>query len=111
MGDALYLKNPEQIMKIPDINTNKIIRSICIYLCYGYIDLAQTLLKYSYEQKLINNQINEKIKSLISKCKRSNLTPLPYFKGKGTIGNIFKKISDMFLDDGPYTGTDQNLGN
>ena len=111
MGDALYLKNPEQIMKIPDINTNKIIRSICIYLCYGYIDLAQTLLKYSFEQKLINNQINEKTKSLITKCKRSNLTPLPYFKGKGRIGNIFKKISDMFMDDGPYTGTDQNLGN
>ena len=115
MGDALYLKNPEQIMKIPNINTNKIIRSICIYLCYGYIDLAQTLLKYSYEQKLINNQINEKIKSLISKCKRSNLTPLPYFKGKGRIGNIFKKISDMF-NDGPYAGyvgewTDENLGN
>ena len=111
MGDALYLKNPEQIMKIPDINTNKIIRSICIYLCYGYIDLAQTLLKYSFEEKLINNQINEKIKFLITLCKRANLTPLPYFKGKGRIGNIFKKISDLLKDDGPYTGTDQNLGN
>ena len=111
MGDALYFKNPEQIMEIPDINTNKIIRSICIYLCYGYIDLALTLLKYSYEQKLINNQNNEKIRSLITECKRSNLTPLPYFKGKGRIGNIFKKISNMFLDGGPYSGTDRNLGN
>ena len=59
----------------------------------------------------IFNQINEKIKSLISKYKRSNLTLLPNFKGKGRIGNLFKKISDMFLDDGPYTGTDRNLGN
>ena len=67
MGDALYLKNPEQIMKIPNINTNKIIRSICIYLCYGYIDLAETLLNNANEKRLTTNEIHEKIRYIISK--------------------------------------------
>ena len=46
-GDALYFKSPEQILSSSNISQEKIIRTIYVYLSYGYLDLSQVLLNNS----------------------------------------------------------------
>jgi FkbM family methyltransferase len=43
-GDALYFKNPKQILSMESVSQEKIVRAICIYLIYGFNDLAQEML-------------------------------------------------------------------
>ncbi|EMK04029.1 hypothetical protein LEP1GSC166_0690 [Leptospira kirschneri] len=40
-GDTLYFKTPESILSDLNVSSDKLIRAICIYLIYGYVDLAQ----------------------------------------------------------------------
>ena len=57
-GDALYFKRPEEVLSIDQVTQEKIIRSICIYLVYGYLDLAKTLLFNSSKNVFFRSRCN-----------------------------------------------------
>ena len=69
-GDALYLKSPEQILLINGITPEKIIRSICVYLVYGYLDLAQTLFAKAHCKGLLAKDAQSKVVQLLAEYKR-----------------------------------------
>jgi len=109
-GDALYFKTPEQILKISNINQEKIIRSIFIYLAYGYIDLSQVLL---HEAKNINLITEEVFTSLLKTLKKYEKNELgKSFRLRKKISNLFHKLSIIINQDEDYRfGTDQKIGN
>lgn len=108
-GDALYFRKPEHVLLMNDITQEKIIRSICTYLVYGYLDLAQTLFKKSNDEGLLATEIHDNIVLILSKYKKRNL--IPNFRGKGRIQGLFEKIANIFNHREWYSGTDQSLGN
>ena len=108
-GDALYFKSPEQVLLMKDINQEKIIRAICIYLVYGYVDLAKTLLIKANDNELLTNDVYSNTNATIIKFDRRNL--VPNFRGKGRIRNLFEKIAKTLSSGGWYSGTDRSLGN
>lgn len=108
-ADALYFKSPEHIVAMNNIAPEKIIRSICIYLVYGYPDLAQTLFTNADSKRMLSKEIHGSIVTVLSKFKER--IPLPEFKGKWKIEGWFKNIANMFASQGWYSGTDEFLGN
>ena len=108
-GDALYFRVPEQILKIDNIDGNIIIRAICTYLVYGYVDLAESLFILAKQHGLLSNKINDPIKSILVKVTEKNR--IPNFRGKGKIRNILRKVTNSFSIKGPYAGTDESIGN
>lgn len=107
-GDALYFKSPEQVLLMNEISQEKIARSICIYLVYGYLDLAHTLSNIANSKGMLSGELHDSVGLIISKFKERN--PIPNFRGKGRIQNIFQKMADLF-NAGWYSGTDRSLGN
>ena len=109
-GDALYLKTPEQILKISNISQEKIIRSIYIYLAYGYVDLSQVLLQ---EAKNINLLTEEVFISLVKTIKKYEKNELgKSFRLRKKISNLLHKLSIIINLDEDYSfGTDQKIGN
>ena len=108
-GDALYFRSPEQVLLLNNINQDKIVRSICIYLVYGYLDLAQSLLNKAHSKALLEKNIYDTMAVFLS---RSNTNfSLPFFRGIGKIQNLFEKIAAIFGGGGWYSGTDTSLGN
>lgn len=109
-GDALYFKTPEQILKISNINQEKIIRSIYIYLAYGYVDLSQVLLQ---EAKNINLLTEEVFTSLVKTLKKYEKNELgKSFRLRKKISNLLHKLSIIINLDEDYSfGTDQKIGN
>jgi len=109
-GDALYFKTPEKILKISNINQEKIIRSIYIYLAYGYVDLSQVLLQ---EAKNINLLTEEVFTSLVKTLKKYEKNELgKSFRLRKKISNLLYKLSIIINLDEDYSfGTDQKIGN
>ena len=107
-GDALYFKSPEQVLLMKDINQEKIIRAICVYLVYGYIDLAKTLLIKANNNELLTNDVYSNINVTIKKFDRRKI--VPDFRGKGRIRNLFEKIAKS-LNSGSWYSGDKSLGN
>jgi FkbM family methyltransferase len=109
-GDALYFKTPEKILANSNINQEKIIRSIFIYLAYGYIDLSQVLL---HEAKNINLLTEEVFTSLLKTLKKYEKNELgKSFRLRKKISNLFHKLSIIINQDEDYRfGTDQKIGN
>lgn len=108
-GDALYFKSPEQVLLMDNITQEKIIRSICTYLVYGYLDLAQTLFNKAYDKGLMSKGVHDNFVLLLSKHKKRN--PIPNFRGKGRIHGLLEKIANIFSYSGWYSGTDKSVGN
>jgi FkbM family methyltransferase len=108
-GDALYFKNPEQVLLMKDITQEKIVRSICIYLLYGYAELAYILANCANKKGILAAETYTAIGSIISKLR--DKPPIPSFRGKGRIQNFLQKLTDLFADTGWYSGTDRFLGN
>jgi FkbM family methyltransferase len=108
-GDALYFRSPEQVLLINNINQDKIVRSICIYLVYGYLDLAESLLKKANSKGLLEKNVCDTMAVFISKFDKRFF--LPFFRGTGRIQNLFEKIAMIFGGGGWYSGTDKSLGN
>ena len=108
-GDALYFKSPEQVLLMNGIKQEKIVRSICIYLVYGYPDLAHTLSNIANNEGMLSREVYDSVGLIISKFKQRNL--IPDFRGKGRIQNLFQKMADLFSNAGWYSGTDRYLGN
>ncbi len=109
-GDALYFKTPEKILTISNITQEKIIRSIFIYLAYGYIDLSQVVL---HEAKNMNLLSEEAFTSLVMTLKKYEKNELgKSFRLRKKISNLFHKLSIIINKDGSYSfGTDQKIGN
>lgn len=108
-GDALYFKCPERVLLMNDITQEKIIRSICVYLVYGYLDLAQTLFNKANNKGLLAKEVHDNFVLILSRYKKRNL--IPNFRGKGRIQGLFEKIANVFSHGGWYSGTDKSLGN
>ena len=107
-GDALYFRSPEEILSIENIGEKKIIRSIYVYLSYGYVDLAKELLELSKERNLLGAESIKKLDLLISSLKSKRT--LPNFKGKSKIKNILDNFGTKFSSSGAFAGSDNNLG-
>jgi hypothetical protein len=108
-GDALYFKSPEQVLLMKDLTKDKIARSICIYLIYGYLDLANILSNIANSKGIFAAEIRDAVGLIISKFIDKH--PMPSFRGKGRIRNLLQKMTDLFSDTGWYSGTDRFLGN
>jgi len=109
-GDALYFKSPERILLMDKITQEKIIRSICAYLVYGYLDLAQTLFNNAKKKGLLAKEVHDKVALILSKYEKRNT--LPYFRGKMRIQQLFERIGYVFSHSGGrYSERDEYLGN
>ena len=108
-GDALYFKSPEQILLMPNISQEKIIRCIFIYLAYGYVDLAQTLLKNATNKELLSEEIHDLL--LIELKKYENNKILKGFKMRRKIAELFHNLSKKIDPGDDYSGTDRLIGN
>ena len=109
-GDTLYFKSPEQVLLMDNNSQEKIVRSICIYLVYGYLDLAQSLLNNANYKGLLEKDIHDTMALVLSGHNKSSFS-IPNFRGKGRIQYLFEKIGSIFSDSGWYSGTDRSLGN
>jgi FkbM family methyltransferase len=108
-GDTLYFKSPERVLLMHEITQEKIVRAICIYIVYGYIDLAQILSNSAYSKGILSAEIHDAVRLIISKCR--GRTPIPHFRGKWRIHNILQKMADLFSYTVWFSGTDRSLGN
>ncbi len=108
-GDALYFRTPEQVLLMRGITPQKIVRAICVYLVYGYLDLAQTLFRSAKENDLLGKDLSDQVeKSLAASEKR---TWIPDFRGRARVERFFSKLAKLFSFRGWYSGTDELLGN
>ena len=93
-ADALYLKEPEQVMKSANLSKEKIIKSINLYLVYGYVDLAISLLELARLDNVVSKDLNNTLLSLIKDHKQKKI--LKDFKGKERIKNLFLFFANVF---------------
>ncbi|EKR34234.1 FkbM family methyltransferase [Leptospira interrogans] len=107
--DTLYFKTPESILSAANLSNEKLVRTICIYLVYGYTDLAQVLFYEGDFKKRFDNATYNLINKLIAKQKKWQI--IPRFRGKGHLRNILQKITNIFEEHEWYSGSDKNLGN
>lgn len=108
-GDALYFKTPEQVLLMNEITQEKITRSICVYLIYGYLDLAQTLFNSANRKGMLTKEVQDDVELIFSKYKKRYV--LSTFEGKRKIQRIFKKIKNVVSRNGFYPDQDDRLGN
>jgi FkbM family methyltransferase len=108
-GDALYFKGPEQVLLMNGLTEEKIIRSICVYLVYGYLDLAQTLSYKSNRKGLLTKESHDKVVLILSKYEKRNR--LPNFWGKGRMQRLFESMGNVLSDSSWLSGRDKSLGN
>ena len=106
-GDALYFKSPEQILSSSNISQEKIIRTIYVYLSYGYVDLSQVLLNNSKDE--LEERVYILLLSLLKKYEKERV-----ISGNRVIRKfsfIFHKLSMLLEPGNDYSGTDRDLGN
>ncbi|MBI3899046.1 MAG: FkbM family methyltransferase [Gammaproteobacteria bacterium] len=108
-GDALYFKSPELILLMKGVTPEKIVRSIGVYMVYGYADLAQALFDLANNRRLLPVEMQHAVQRTLAKYKGKNF--IPDFRGKGRIRNLIMKMAGIFDTKGPYSGTDSGLGN
>ena len=73
-GDALYFRSPENVLSLEGVTEEKIIRALCVYLVYGYLDLAQTLCELSNERGVISKKSYNSISSVFTYFKSETLS-------------------------------------
>ena len=108
-GDALYFKKPEKLLSIQNIDEKKILRSVFVYLSYGYVGLARELIIKSNEKNIIKDELKDDVLIFLSK-QESNCS-LPDFKGKDRLGLVFENLANKFRTNHFSTGTDKKIGN
>ena len=108
-ADLLYMRTPESVLNIKGITSSKVIKSIKVYLTYGYQDLSIELLNHSNNQGIIEDKDYNRISNLIKIS--TSKTYLPNFMGKGRIHNILSSLANVFQHVSFSSGTDSKLGN
>jgi FkbM family methyltransferase len=91
-GDALYFRTPENICSTTGVTENKIIHAICVYLAYGYFEIASSLYDDAYNQKILSKDIYIKAALFLKRFRRKYF--IPNFKGRGRIHNLMNKITN-----------------
>jgi len=108
-ADALYFKSPERVLMIQNVSQEVIIRAICIYLAYGYLDLAQVLLSKAKSNGLLEEETYSDLTNILMKFETKDR--IPYFKGRTRLKVLFEKLAKR-LDVGHiYSGYDKSIGN
>jgi FkbM family methyltransferase len=106
-GDALYFKSPELILSDGNITQEKVIRTICVYLAYGYADLAQTLLNMAQSSSLLDlYSYNSCCKIIDGHCTKSLV---PDSRLRRAISSLFGKLSKVVRYKS-YSFSDEKLG-
>jgi FkbM family methyltransferase len=108
-ADALYLKEPEDIIALDGLNEEKIVRTTFIYMAYGYDDFAETLLDLSLQANLLSQELKEGLESHIKQHKKSIY--LSNFKITNWIKPLLKNIKRIISIKGLFSSTDTNIGN
>jgi len=108
-ADSLYFKEPEQVMKSANLSKEKIIKSINLYLVYGYVDLAISLLELARLDNVVSKDLNNTLLSLIKDNRQKKI--MKDFKGKERIKNFFLFFANVFSTSNFSSGTDRTLGN
>jgi len=108
-GDALYFRSPEQVMFMNGVNEEQIVRSIGVYLSYGYVDLAKSLLQTANKKEFFTNAVSSALDKMIAILDKKN--PMPDFKGRRRIQYLFEAISKSFDRGFWNSGTDREIGN
>jgi len=102
-GDALYLRPPEAVLAM---SPAKIVRGICVYLAYGYADLAHVLFRQAQDR--FTPEVRARVKLLLQKSERRAL--LPNFRGKGRVRWVLERLHAIF-EDNAWHAADSELGN
>jgi len=108
-ADALYLKEPEDIIALDGLNEEKIVRTTFIYLAYGYDDFATTLLDLSLKANLLSQELKEGLESYIKQHKIS--VYLSNFRITNWIKPLLKNIKRIISIKGLFSSADTNIGN
>lgn len=119
--DALFLKQPEEIIENFKNNKKKLIKTIYVYKYYKYTDLAKIIIDYMKDNKMLDYKELEILNKNITIIE-TNKFSLPDFPGKLFIRKILVRLSNIFLPNklysktyewnkGFYSGNDQDLGN
>ena len=109
IADALYFRTPENICSLPDISEQRIIHSLCVYLAYGYADLALTLCNLAYSRNILSKNMCDKLILLVRKHAIKDF--IPGFKGRGTIYNMMYFLLGFLLPRSWFEGVDKKVGN
>lgn len=107
-GDALYFKDPESIMALENLTEEKIIKSIYIYLSYGYDDLARTILDLSEKSDLVSKESIGALRIFIRNYK--SVTHSPYIKIIDLMKRLIKYLLPRIFPRKFFT-QDQHIGN
>jgi FkbM family methyltransferase len=103
-GDALFFRNPDQVLLMEGVSQEKIARAVYIYLAYGYVDLAHSLLNHADAGKLLDINYGDALSKTVSRHRKKNL---PDFKGRYKLQRLFERIRAIFSTG----GSDKSLGN
>jgi FkbM family methyltransferase len=108
-ADALYFKSPEYILGMKNLSQEIIIRSIFVYLAYGYYDLAQVLLSEGNSKSKLDNDTLIKLTSILKKFKKKDY--IPHFKGRYRLKVFCEKLAKRLDFGHKYSGYDTSIGN
>lgn len=108
-ADALYFKPPKFILSMKNVSSEKIIRTMFIYLAYGYYSLAKEIIDLSFNKNFFSRRDYLDLKIFLKNNFKSK--DVPNFKGKGRLKNLFFSLSKKFEVKGFSSGSDTSLGN
>lgn len=103
-GDALFFRNPDQVLLMEGVSQEKIARAVYIYLAYGYADLAHSLLNHADAGKLLDINYRDALSKTVSRHRKKSL---PDFRGRYKLQRLFERIRAIFSTG----GSDKSLGN
>jgi hypothetical protein len=107
VGDALYFRSPESILS-SDIDGPKIVRAFCVYLAYGYVDLACVLHSLATDEHRISTEIDAQIATILKRFRRANV--VPNFRGRGRLAAKVMALGQRVGPDSCFY-CDQEVGN
>ena len=108
-ADTLYFKLPQDIINLKEIDENFLARVFCIYLSYGYLELAEELFQLLKKKELISIDSINNFRKILSTLSKNSI--LPNFKGKSRIRKIILEMANVFSQNSPFFGTDESIGN
>ena len=85
-----------------------VIRAICVYLVYGYSDLARILFGMGVRDGLFSETERQAIQEVLSKFEKR--ATIPNFRGRGRVRRCLQKILKLFDVNG-WAESDQSIGN
>lgn len=107
-GDALYFKLPEKIIEESRGNEDTLRRAFLIYLAYGYVDLAASLIALAKSENIFSQDLLDTMQRHLNKVAG---VLLPEFKGKGCIYHWLYKLTALFRPRWWGAGGHHYLGN